>query len=49
MNEYSFGFCPHCHKYKALKNGTCAECEYINMPDFIKDLFKNKGDDNVKN
>jgi RNA polymerase subunit RPABC4/transcription elongation factor Spt4 len=32
-------FCKFCHRFTALKNGICAECEKKNTPDFFKDIF----------
>jgi len=38
---YKFDKCTICGKYKALKNNICAECnKEVDMPDFLKDLFK---------
>jgi hypothetical protein len=45
-NLYSFGQCNICNKYETLKNGLCIVCsDSNNLPDFLKDLFKEKKDD----
>jgi len=47
MNKdiYNFGKCRECDKNTVLKNGYCVECEEHDIPDFIKDLFKQKDND----
>ena len=41
MNNYTFGQCTICNKYKVLKNGVCITCNDLtdDMPDFMRDLF----------
>ncbi len=42
-DEYTFGQCRICKKDAALKNGVCNDCEDIDMPDFIRQLFGDIG------
>ncbi len=43
MDKYSFGKCSQCGKHKALKNGTCIDCEKkLDIPDFLKGLLNNE-------
>ena len=39
---YDFGHCKMCSKYTQLKNGLCITCNDKDMPEFFKDLFKDK-------
>ncbi len=40
-NIYKFDKCLFCGKYKPLKNNICKDCdEEVDLPDFLKDLFK---------
>jgi hypothetical protein len=42
MNNYSFGQCNICNKFKPIKDGICGDCVDKNLPDFFKDLFESK-------
>lgn len=43
MDNYSFGRCSICGKFKALKNNVCKDCEEkIHLPDCFKDIFNKK-------
>jgi uncharacterized OB-fold protein len=44
MDKFILDKCSVCGKYKALKNGICAECDNkkFKMPEFLKDVFKIK-------
>jgi hypothetical protein len=46
-NEYFFGVCLVCNKWKALKDGICTWCveDSVPVPDFIQELFKDKKKD----
>jgi len=41
MDNYSFGNCYMCNKWKPLKNGVCIDCESknIEVPEMFKDIF----------
>jgi hypothetical protein len=45
-NEYFFGTCLVCNKWKALKDGICNWCAEDSvpgsMPQFMKEFFKDK-------
>ena len=40
MDKYSFGKCSVGSQYKALKIEVCVDCKEPDMPEFLKDLFK---------
>lgn len=41
---YDFGLCQICHKWANLKNELCINCNDKDLPDVLKDLFKEKGE-----
>ena len=41
-NEYYFGNCLVCNKWKALKDGICNFCAEDSIPDFLKDIIKSQ-------
>jgi len=40
-DDYYFGNCTVCNRWKALKNGVCQECSEKKLPDFMEDFFGN--------
>jgi predicted ATP-dependent serine protease len=37
---YSIGKCKSCGKEAPLKDGKCAKCNSIDVPEFLKGLFR---------
>jgi len=43
---FYLSYCKNCHKFAALKNGHCKDCQDKDIPEFFKDIFG--GFDNEK-
>ncbi len=40
-DKFTLDKCSNCGQYKALKNGTCIDCEKkLDIPEFFNNLFK---------
>lgn len=46
MDKFTLDKCSECSKYKALRNGVCADCgAKTELPDFMKEIFGGFKDD----